>query len=165
MANKMEAMRAKAAAVQQAKKSAMADKMKASAEAANARRSADAGKAQAMKAQAQSQKASAAKAQQAKQSAFADRMKAAPKASGPSDAYKSLMGKVAEMKANPAPATGRLSAEALAQLKAKKPAMPARPMGGGMGSMAGRGGTPTRPMVRPMGGMGMGMKKGGRAKK
>jgi hypothetical protein len=42
---------------------------------------------------------------------------------------------------------------------------PARPMGGGMGSMAGRGGTPTRPMstARPMGGMGM--KKGGKAKK
>jgi len=99
MANKMEAMRAKA----QAQKSAMADKMVAAAKATPVRQSADVDKINAVKAQAQARK-----------SAMADKMVAAAKAK------------------------------------------PARPMGGGMGSMAGRGG---------MGmGAGMGMKKGGKAK-
>ena len=103
----------------------------------------------------QSQKDSAAKAQQAKQSAMADRMKAAPKPAMPARPMGGGMG-------------GGMKAaldKAIANRPAAKPAMPARPMGGGMGARpTGPMGTMARP-ARPMGGMGMGRKKGGRAKK
>jgi hypothetical protein len=107
---------------------------------------------EAMRAKAQAMKSKAAeagKAKQAKQSAMAEQAKP----------YTDTLKNAIQAK-KAAPAGGMKAAldKAIANRPAAKPAMPARPMGGGMGTRAGM----TRP-ARPMGGMGM--KKGGKAGK
>ena len=124
--------------------------------------------------------AEAGKAKEAQKSAMADKMKSAMATRQSADS-----GKVQAMKAQADAAKARQVAKA----PAAKPAMPARPMGGGMGSMARpaparqplgpnasfadakaaamRNGTVSPNAAKMVGKTfgGMGMKKGGKAKK
>jgi hypothetical protein len=91
--------------------------------------------------------AEANKAKEAQKSAMADKMKSA---------YTDFMAKKSAAPARPTeriprPA-GTVSPNAAKMVGKPLGGTPARPMGGGMGSMAGRGGTPTRP-TGPMGTM------------
>ena len=188
MANKMEAMKAKAQAMKskaaeagkakEAQKSAMVDKMKS---AMATRQSADSGKVQAMKAQ-----ADAAKARQtAKAPAAKPAMPARPMGGGmgarpapKGDSFEKVKAAYANEnnRINASKAAGTYKAPEVRGMLGGGGGPPSRPMGGGMGArpMA----RPTERIPRPAGTVspnaakmvgktfgGMGMKKGGRAKK
>ena len=159
---------AEAGKAKEAQKSAMADKMKSAYTDFMAKKSADV----------QSQKDSAAKAKEAQKFAMDDKMKSAMAKKSAAPAPYSEASRQANMKANPGGGGGGIGSVPPPQVRAKldaakaaarpmaRPAMPARPMA--RPAMPARPAGTVSPNAAKMVGKtfgGMGMKKGGRAKK